>query len=82
MGAAGVACVKLSQHAGVGHFIGVDRHGIVSPDRTDLNAENRSIPETTNPEGRHLSAIDRKLTADPRGATGDTGADVSCWPFS
>jgi malate dehydrogenase (oxaloacetate-decarboxylating) len=51
MGAAGVACVKLWQHAGVGHFIGVDRHGIVSPDRTDLNPEKRSIAETTNPEG-------------------------------
>jgi malate dehydrogenase (oxaloacetate-decarboxylating) len=51
MGAAGVACVKLWQHAGVGHFIGVDRHGIVSPDRTDLNAEKRSIAETTNSEG-------------------------------
>jgi malate dehydrogenase (oxaloacetate-decarboxylating) len=50
MGAAGVACVKLWQHAGVGHFIGVDRHGIVSPDRTDLNAEKRAIAETTNPE--------------------------------
>ena len=51
MGAAGVACVKLWQHAGVGHFIGVDRRGILSMDRTDLNAEKRSIAETTNPEG-------------------------------
>ena len=48
MGAAGVACVKLWQHAGVGNFIGVDRHGIVSMDRNDLNAEKRSIAETTN----------------------------------
>jgi malate dehydrogenase (oxaloacetate-decarboxylating) len=51
MGAAGVACVKLWQHAGVGHFIGVDRRGIVSLDRTDLNAEKRSIAETTNSDG-------------------------------
>jgi malate dehydrogenase (oxaloacetate-decarboxylating) len=51
MGAAGVACVKLWQHAGVGNFIGVDRHGIVSRDRTDLNAEKRSIAETTNAGG-------------------------------
>jgi malic enzyme len=29
----------------------VDRHGIVSPDRTDLNAEKRAIAETTNPRG-------------------------------
>ena len=48
MGAAGVACVKLWQHAGVGQFIGVDRKGIVSLDRTDLNPEKRSIAETTN----------------------------------
>src|SRR5664279_2624011 len=51
LGAAGVACVKLWQEAGVGHFIGVDRRGIVSRDRKDLNAEKRSIAETTNPEG-------------------------------
>src|SRR5471030_1242048 len=51
MGAAGVACVKLWQHAGVGHFIGVDRKGIVSLDRTDLNDAKRSIAETTNPDG-------------------------------
>jgi len=51
MGAAGVACVKLWQHAGVGHFVGVDSHGIVSRDRTDLNAEKRAIADTTNPEG-------------------------------
>jgi malate dehydrogenase (oxaloacetate-decarboxylating) len=51
MGAAGVACVRLWQHAGVGNFIGVDRHGIVSLDRTDLNPEKRLIAETTNAEG-------------------------------
>ena len=51
MGAAGTACIKLWQHAGVGHFIGVDRQGIVSTDRTDLNAEKRSIAETTNSQG-------------------------------
>src|SRR5665648_1032482 len=46
MGAAGVACVKLWQFAGVGNFIGVDRKGIVTPDRTDLNDQTRSIAET------------------------------------
>jgi malate dehydrogenase (oxaloacetate-decarboxylating) len=64
MGAAGVACVKLWQHAGVGHFIGVDRHGIVSPDRTDLNAEKRAIAETTNPEGLHGELEDALAGAD------------------
>ena len=51
MGAAGVACVKLWQEAGVGHFVGVDRRGIVSRDRTDLSPEKRSIAETTNSGG-------------------------------
>src|SRR4051794_37810671 len=51
MGAAGIACVKLWRHAGVGHFIGVDRRGIVSPDRADLTEEKRYIAETTNAEG-------------------------------
>jgi malate dehydrogenase (oxaloacetate-decarboxylating) len=52
MGAAGVACIKLWQHAGVGQFIGVDRKGIVHQDRTDLNEQKRSIAETSNPQGR------------------------------
>ncbi|MEP6463544.1 MAG: NAD-dependent malic enzyme [Frankiaceae bacterium] len=51
MGAAGVACVKLWQHAGVGHVVGADRHGIISTDRTDLNADKRAIAEVTNPKG-------------------------------
>ncbi len=51
MGAAGVACIKLWQTAGVGHFVGVDRHGIVSRDRTDLNAQKRAIADATNPDG-------------------------------
>jgi malate dehydrogenase (oxaloacetate-decarboxylating) len=64
MGAAGVACVKLWQHAGVGHFVGVDRRGIVSLDRTDLNDEKRSIAETTNPEGLRGGLEDAMAGAD------------------
>jgi len=64
MGAAGVACLKLWQEAGVGHFIGVDRHGIMSPDRTDLNAEKRSIAETTNAEGRRGGVQEALVGAD------------------
>ena len=64
MGAAGVACVKLWQHAGVGHFIGVDRKGIVSRDRTDLNEAKRSIAETTNPDGLSGSLEDAMKGAD------------------
>jgi malate dehydrogenase (oxaloacetate-decarboxylating) len=64
MGAAGVACIKLWQEAGVGHFVGVDRHGIVSPDRTDLNAQKRSIAETTNTEGRRGGLEEALVGAD------------------
>jgi malate dehydrogenase (oxaloacetate-decarboxylating) len=64
MGAAGVACLKLWQHAGVGHFIGVDRKGIVTPDRTDLNDQKRSIAETTNPEGRRGGLKEALVGAD------------------
>jgi malate dehydrogenase (oxaloacetate-decarboxylating) len=64
MGAAGVACIKLWQHAGVGHFIGVDRKGIVHTDRTDLNEQKRSIAETTNPEGRRGGLAEALVGAD------------------
>jgi len=64
MGAAGVACIKLWQHAGVGHFIGVDRQGIVSRDRTDLNEAKRSIAKTTNREGMRGSLADALVGAD------------------
>jgi len=64
MGAAGVACVKLWQFAGVGNFIGVDRKGIVSKDRTDLNPEKRSIAETTNSEDRRGGLKEALVGAD------------------
>jgi len=64
MGAAGVACVKLWQHAGVGHFIGVDRRGIISPDRADLTTEKRFIAETTNSERRRGGLAQALVDAD------------------
>ena len=64
MGAAGTACIKLWQHAGVGNFIGVDRHGILSTDRTDLNDEKRSIAETTNSQGRRGGLEEALVGAD------------------
>lgn len=64
MGAAGVACVKLWQYAGVGNFIGVDRKGIVSRDRTDLNPEKRSIAETTNAQDRRGGLEEALVGAD------------------
>jgi len=59
-----VACVKLWQYAGVGNFIGVDRKGIVSKDRTDLNPEKRSIAETTNSEDRRGGLKEALVGAD------------------
>ena len=64
MGAAGVACIKLWQYAGVGNFIGVDRKGIVSTDRTDLNEQKRSIAEATNPEDRRGGLAEALVGAD------------------
>ena len=64
MGAAGVACINLWQHAGVGSFIGCDRHGIVHPDRTDLNEQKRSIAETSNPQGRRGGLEEALVGAD------------------
>ena len=63
MGAAGIACIKLWQYAGVGHFIGVDRKGIVSPDRTDLNEQKRSIADS-NPQGRRGGLKEALVGAD------------------
>jgi malate dehydrogenase (oxaloacetate-decarboxylating) len=64
LGAAGVACLTLWQHAGVGHFIGVDRRGIVSSDRTDLNEQKRSIAESTNSQGRRGGLKEALVGAD------------------
>jgi len=64
MGAAGMGCLRLWQHAGVKHFIGVDSHGIVSPDRTDLNEQKRSIAETTNSKGRRGGLEEALVGAD------------------
>ena len=80
MGAAGVACIKLWQHAGVGNFIGLDRKGIVCPERTDLNAEKRSIAETTNPEGVRGGLEEalggrRRLRRRQRSRPGQAGLD-------
>jgi len=64
MGAAGVACVRLWQDAGVGHLVGVDRRGIVTRDRTDLTEQKRYIAETTNSEGIRGDLEDALAGAD------------------
>jgi malate dehydrogenase (oxaloacetate-decarboxylating) len=48
----------------VGHFIGVDRRGIVSPDRTDLGEQKRSIAESTNSQGRRGGLKEALVGAD------------------
>ncbi|MFC8181779.1 NADP-dependent malic enzyme [Rhodococcus sp. NPDC057297] len=48
-GAAGVACTKILLAAGVSNIIVVDSKGIVSADRTDLNAIKRHVAQSTNP---------------------------------
>jgi malate dehydrogenase (oxaloacetate-decarboxylating) len=64
MGAAGVACLKLWQHAGIRHFIAVDSKGILSLDRTDLNDQKRSIAETTNAGGMRGGLEEALVGAD------------------
>ena len=64
MGAAGTACVRLWQDAGVGHFLGLDRHGIIAASRNDLSPEKRLIAQTTNPEGRRGDLADALAGAD------------------
>jgi malate dehydrogenase (oxaloacetate-decarboxylating) len=64
MGAAGVACARLWQDAGVGHLIGVDRRGILTRDRADLTEQKRYIAETTNSEGVRGDLEDALAGAD------------------
>jgi malate dehydrogenase (oxaloacetate-decarboxylating) len=50
IGAAGTACTKILQAAGVQNIIGCDRHGVVGLDRTDLTTAKHWYAEHTNPE--------------------------------
>ncbi|NLW17496.1 MAG: NAD-dependent malic enzyme [Firmicutes bacterium] len=49
-GAAGVAIAKLLLAAGAGDIIVCDSRGIISKDRTDLNASKQELAEITNKE--------------------------------
>lgn len=51
-GAAGVACTKILQAAGLTHITILDSQGIVHTGRKDLNPFKRELAETTNPDGR------------------------------
>jgi malate dehydrogenase (oxaloacetate-decarboxylating) len=65
IGAAGVACTRMLMSAGVKHFLGVDRAGIVHAGRTEgMNPFKRWYAENTNPEGRTGSLADAVRGAD------------------
>lgn len=64
IGAAGTACTKIFQAAGVRNIIGCDRQGIVEPGRTDLNDAKRWYAEHTNPDGVRGSLRDALRGAD------------------
>ncbi len=49
VGAAGIACTKMLLQLGIKNIIGIDRNGIVSKDRNDLNPYKRWYAENTNP---------------------------------
>jgi malate dehydrogenase (oxaloacetate-decarboxylating) len=51
IGAAGTACTKILLAAGVRNIIGCDRHGVIEPERSDLNPAKRWYAEHTNPKG-------------------------------
>jgi malate dehydrogenase (oxaloacetate-decarboxylating) len=65
MGAAGIACARLLLEAGIGDVIGVDRAGIIHPQRTEnMNDEKRAIAEVTNKDGVAGSLADALREAD------------------
>ena len=64
MGAAGVACVELLNHARVDDIIGCDRGGIIHPGRDDLDDVKRRVAEQTNREHRTGDTPDAFRDAD------------------
>jgi malate dehydrogenase (oxaloacetate-decarboxylating) len=64
MGAAGVACVKLLNHAGIADIVGCDRKGIIHTGRDDLDDVKRAMAEVTNRDGRSGETPDAFRDAD------------------
>jgi malate dehydrogenase (oxaloacetate-decarboxylating) len=64
IGAAGTACTKMLLAGGAQHIIGVDREGILTPDRSYENPMWQWYAENTNPERRGGSLADALLGAD------------------
>lgn len=63
-GAAGVACTNILMAAGVADVTVLDSKGIVSRDRSDLNAVKADLALRTNPRGLTGSAADALAGAD------------------
>ncbi|WP_280421347.1 NAD(P)-dependent malic enzyme [Nocardia carnea] len=63
-GAAGVACTNILLAAGIPDVTVLDSKGIVSRDRTDLNAVKADLAQRTNPRGLTGSAADALTGAD------------------
>ncbi|GGL29386.1 malate dehydrogenase [Nocardia jinanensis] len=63
-GAAGVACTNILLAAGVADVTVLDSKGIVSRDRTDLNAVKADLAQRTNPRGLTGTAADALTGAD------------------
>jgi malate dehydrogenase (oxaloacetate-decarboxylating) len=64
MGAAGVACVELLNHAGVADIVGCDRGGIIHEGRDDLDGVKRRVAEQTNRDHRTGDTPDAFRDAD------------------
>jgi malate dehydrogenase (oxaloacetate-decarboxylating) len=64
MGAAGVACVQLLNHAGVADIIGCDRGGIIHSGRDDLDDIKRAVADETNRDHRTGDTADAFRDAD------------------
>lgn len=63
-GAAGVACTNILLAAGIPDVTVLDSKGIVSRDRTDLNAVKTDLAARTNPRGLTGTAADALTGAD------------------
>ncbi|MFI5719966.1 NADP-dependent malic enzyme [Nocardia sp. NPDC051750] len=63
-GAAGVACTNILLAAGVADVTVLDSKGIVSRDRSDLNAVKADLAQRTNPRGLTGTAADALTGAD------------------
>jgi malate dehydrogenase (oxaloacetate-decarboxylating) len=63
-GAAGVACTKILQAAGIGDIAVADSRGVLHRSRSDLNSIKRELAESTNSAGLSGSIEDALVGAD------------------